>query len=309
MGESGQFPQRRPAATVSRYPTLINYKVHAGSFHVPIIHRTMTWTTGSLACVPDHSCACVYTLGLGTLAMTQHNIFWLGKTHNNFLVVLMGFESRVFRSRVWLCTNWATLWRIWDHPDAQTQGNHNQWLGWNKMFYQLVEMLETQQTTAGRAVSKSAVSLHTVLETASVFVCFVFWWVFYHFVVPMGISPMGNVGRFFLCSWRRRGSNLQSLDLESNWAIPRLPFIMTPPSLIKSLILKRTWCEREIYCNRWMHVFWFKLPTMMCLAYWENKQGGRSSPTFTLCLWLSVSYIGWVVRQLPIGNTEREREM
>ena len=32
----------------------------------------------------------------------------------------------------------------------------------------------------------------------------------------------------------------------------------------------------------------------------SGKQEGRASPTFTLCLWLSVSYIGRVVRQLPI---------
>ena len=42
------FPQGKPAATESLYPTLINYKVHAGSFCVSMIHQTLTWTTGSL---------------------------------------------------------------------------------------------------------------------------------------------------------------------------------------------------------------------------------------------------------------------
>ena len=36
-------------------------KVHAGSFPVYVIQRTLTWTTGSLTCVRDHSYACVYT--------------------------------------------------------------------------------------------------------------------------------------------------------------------------------------------------------------------------------------------------------
>ena len=36
-------------------------KVHAGSFCVST--KTLTWTTGSLMCVCDHSYACVYTQG------------------------------------------------------------------------------------------------------------------------------------------------------------------------------------------------------------------------------------------------------
>ena len=40
-----------------------------------VIHRTLTWTTGSSACVRDHSCAWVYTRGLGTLTASQHNMF------------------------------------------------------------------------------------------------------------------------------------------------------------------------------------------------------------------------------------------
>ena len=34
MGSSGRFPKRKPAATESRYSTLINSKVRAGSFPV-----------------------------------------------------------------------------------------------------------------------------------------------------------------------------------------------------------------------------------------------------------------------------------
>ena len=75
MGKSGRFPQGKPAAAESRFPTLINYKVHAGSFSVSIIHRTLTWTTGSWTWVRDHSCACVYARGLGTPTASQHTIF------------------------------------------------------------------------------------------------------------------------------------------------------------------------------------------------------------------------------------------
>ena len=62
-GNSGRFPQGKPAATESRYPTLIRNKVHHRFFRVSIIHRTLTSTIGSLTCVSDHSYACVYTLG------------------------------------------------------------------------------------------------------------------------------------------------------------------------------------------------------------------------------------------------------
>ena len=45
MGNLDRFPQGKPAATASHYSTLINYKVHAGSFSISVIHQTLTWTT------------------------------------------------------------------------------------------------------------------------------------------------------------------------------------------------------------------------------------------------------------------------
>ena len=54
----------------SRYPTLLNYKVHAGS---SMSHQTMTWTIGSLTCVRDHSYACVYTRGGGHIGKKTYN--------------------------------------------------------------------------------------------------------------------------------------------------------------------------------------------------------------------------------------------
>ena len=46
---------------------LLSVKVHAGSFRVSVIHRSLTWSTAALTCVCDHSYACVYTafLSLG----------------------------------------------------------------------------------------------------------------------------------------------------------------------------------------------------------------------------------------------------
>ena len=47
--------------TAQKYIYLHVNKVHAGSFRVFVIHRTLTWTAGSYSCVRDHSCACVDT--------------------------------------------------------------------------------------------------------------------------------------------------------------------------------------------------------------------------------------------------------
>ena len=62
-----------PFTVVQKYVYPPVSKLHAGSLHVSIIHHTLTWTTGSLACVCDHSCTCVHTQGLGTPTASQHN--------------------------------------------------------------------------------------------------------------------------------------------------------------------------------------------------------------------------------------------
>ena len=41
---------------------------------VSVIHRTLAWTTGSLTCVRDHSCAYTYTRWLGIQTASQQNI-------------------------------------------------------------------------------------------------------------------------------------------------------------------------------------------------------------------------------------------
>ena len=86
-------------------------KVHAGFFHVSVIHWSLTGTTGSLTCIHGHSYACVCTPGLGTPTSHQ-NIFdseklkfvlcsWLGLN-----LVSLNLESDT--------TNWAT-------PSAQSE--------------------------------------------------------------------------------------------------------------------------------------------------------------------------------------------
>ena len=63
------YNSRKSSATQS-------YKCMLGLLsRVSVIHRTLTWTTGSLTCVRDHSYACVFTQGLGTPTTSQHNIF------------------------------------------------------------------------------------------------------------------------------------------------------------------------------------------------------------------------------------------
>ena len=76
-------------------------RVHAGSFHIAVIHWTVTWTTGSLTCVCDHSYACIYTWGLGTLqTVSQHNISDLENSFN-FSCSPEGVQTWVTECWVW----------------------------------------------------------------------------------------------------------------------------------------------------------------------------------------------------------------
>ena len=101
------FPQGKQAATESCYPILINYKVHAGSFHVSVIHRTMTWTAGCLTCVHDNSYGsyvCVYTQGWAYQQRVS-TTFWLGKTLTNLSCAPEGV--RTFSLLLWCSTNFS----------------------------------------------------------------------------------------------------------------------------------------------------------------------------------------------------------
>ena len=74
------------------YPVL---QVHAGTVHVSVIHQTLTWPTGSLAYVCDHSYAWVYTQGLGELKVT---------CSADSLSVYPTFSTRKNSHKVFLCS-------------------------------------------------------------------------------------------------------------------------------------------------------------------------------------------------------------
>ena len=102
-GNSGGFPQGKPATTESRYPTLnINYKVHAGSFPVSVTHRTliMDYMILNVRTVRDRCYVGVYNTGVGHTDKESAQHFDSDKLSPNFLALLTGFEPRIFRSRV-----------------------------------------------------------------------------------------------------------------------------------------------------------------------------------------------------------------
>ena len=118
--------------------------MHAGTDRVSVIHQTVTWTTWSLTCVRNHSYACVciiiYKRGLGTPTASQHNIFDLEKLSQSFLVLLTGFELRVFGSWVRCCTQWASPspWHLFIVFDTLLNRLHAwnvvqiRWFRWSK---------------------------------------------------------------------------------------------------------------------------------------------------------------------------------
>ena len=79
------------------YPSVS--KVHAGSFCVSVIHQTLTWTTGSLTCVQDHSYACIYTGGWAH----QQRVRFLtrgGEKLTSFFCIVVMFVVQGVRRRI-----------------------------------------------------------------------------------------------------------------------------------------------------------------------------------------------------------------
>ena len=76
-------------------------------FPVSIIHRTLTWTTGSLTCVRSY--VCVYTQGWGTPTTSQQNILTLKNSYK--FVLCSGRESNLWSigSQGRRSTNRATM--------------------------------------------------------------------------------------------------------------------------------------------------------------------------------------------------------
>ena len=93
-GNSGCFPLGKQAAIVRCYQGLFCFSC-VQRFRVSVIHRTLTWTTGSLTCVRSY--ACVYTWGWAT-PTSQHNILTQKNSHKFVLVLWAGFEPLVMES-------------------------------------------------------------------------------------------------------------------------------------------------------------------------------------------------------------------
>ena len=90
--------------TVQKYIDPFVNKVNAGSFCISVIHRTLTWTTGSLTYVIINLML-AYTLGgRAHRHRVSTTFFWLGKTILKKIVLLTGFEPRVIESWAWRST-------------------------------------------------------------------------------------------------------------------------------------------------------------------------------------------------------------
>ena len=97
-GNLGCFSQEKRAAIVQRYSVVFSC---VQCFHVSVNHQPLTWTTGSLTCVCDHSYARVRIhRGVGHTDNESAQHFDSEKLSQIFLVLRMGFEPLVFRSRV-----------------------------------------------------------------------------------------------------------------------------------------------------------------------------------------------------------------
>ena len=114
-GKFGSLPQGKPAATQSRYPTLINYKAHTGSFRVSVIHRTLTWTIGSLTSVLDHPYVCVYTRGLGAHRQRVSRTFFFDSEKLSQFFLVLQTQTGVRTSGVWISS--PTLYQL-SHPPS-----------------------------------------------------------------------------------------------------------------------------------------------------------------------------------------------
>ena len=105
FGSSLLLPPRKASCNrvALTYLTQINYKVHAGPFRVSANHRALTWITGSLTCARDHSYACENTPRVGHTHPQRVTTTFLTRKKISlffFIVLLTGFEPRVFGSRV-----------------------------------------------------------------------------------------------------------------------------------------------------------------------------------------------------------------
>ena len=93
------------ATTWCEAPTQFFYfSVHSGSVHVSAIHRTLTWSSGSLSCVCEHSCAC------STQTANQHIV------DSQFILLCSWWDSN-FRP-------WGTHYGTCHMPSSETGKGH-----------------------------------------------------------------------------------------------------------------------------------------------------------------------------------------
>ena len=88
-----------------RYPVL---QVHAGSFCVSAIHRTLTRTTGSLTCVRNHSYACVYTQVVGHTENGSNTFLTQKNSHNLFLLSWRGSKLWISNPTLYQLSHYVT---------------------------------------------------------------------------------------------------------------------------------------------------------------------------------------------------------
>ena len=129
-------------------PELI-IKCMLGSFHVSVIHQTLTWTIGSLTCVRDHSCVCVYTWGLGTQTESRHIFDSEWVQPNGIIHLIWKWKATSVTHHNWSrlkCTSWHQIWlrqwvtanenRAFSPSKPTSMVSYNQRYDWlNYMFY------------------------------------------------------------------------------------------------------------------------------------------------------------------------------
>ena len=117
MGNSGCFPRGKRAAVVRRYPVFgVCFSSCVQYFRVSVIHRTLTWTTGSLICVRSY--ACVYTRGWGTPTRSQRNILTWKNSHK--CVLSFGRDSLSLQHPPLSLQPLSRLSNVWTRRDRNT---------------------------------------------------------------------------------------------------------------------------------------------------------------------------------------------
>ena len=149
MWKSGCFPRGSEQPYIRRYPVFFFFPC-VQCFCFSIIHRTLTWTTGSWTCVRDHSYACIYTRGLDT-PTSQHNILTrkntifscaLDRVRTSGLWILSPMLYQLSHPTTPICTEHVggalsdTHLQIWDRKQNNTTTSFNVSIVWCPCVWQ-----------------------------------------------------------------------------------------------------------------------------------------------------------------------------